>query len=362
MKKGVVNVVVVLLFLLITVVSIVNYQFFFSNFQSSILTEIENNYDIKNGFSEISGIVGTNLYFKNNYQEITVIDIIVDNTNCLNNQLNYSYGMLNFNIEKCLNYSKELHEVTVITNKDVFTKNFYLKLPKPITNGLLLPLYIYPSSGINTPEFQQLITLKKSFPNIPFYGIINPNNGPGNSIDTNYANISKELNKEGIILLGYIHSTYANRNATILKQEMLNWSLFYPEIKGFFIDEMSYENNDTKINYYYDILNYSKSTLGYSIHIGNPGIPVDSRYYSDLEFNFIVMYENSNYPTLTEFQTNQMYKDRKAVLIYNQNYNESLLQTSLDNSNLIYLTNDNLPNPWDSLGNELDKVLNQIIT
>ena len=72
------------------------------------------------------------------------------------------------------------------------------------TIGIVIPLYIYPGATWTT-----VAQAKQGNPNVPFIAVINPNSGPGTSLDPNYVQGIQQLQAAGITVLGYVDTAYA---------------------------------------------------------------------------------------------------------------------------------------------------------
>ena len=140
---------------------------------------------------------------------------------------------------------------------------------------LIFPLYFY-----DTAKWEKL----SQIPNDEII-IINPSNGPGDEIDENYKNFLNTLSSK--VSIGYIFSDYSNRSLDEVKEDIDKWLLLYPQIKGFFIDEVSEDN----LNYYKEISDYIKSKGNYLVVL-NPGTMVDDGYF-DIS-DIVVIYEDTN--------------------------------------------------------------------
>ena len=67
--------------------------------------------------------------------------------------------------------------------------------------GVLIPLYLYPSS---LAVWKPVITAKQAYPSVPFVAIANPASGPGTASDPNYVTAIKSLQDAGVKVVGYV--------------------------------------------------------------------------------------------------------------------------------------------------------------
>lgn len=203
--------------------------------------------------------------------------------------------------------------------------------------GLLIPFYIYPTSSYA----QVLINTRKQYPNVPMLVIINPNNGVGTAKDPNYVTFIQQLHAAGAFVLGYVYTSYGQRAFASVETEVNTWQSWYA-IDGFFVDEMG-----TNHNYYGSLTAYMKYT-GAKIVVGNPGTYLDPSYSNDVDI--VNIYEDSSVPTLSNYAAWSGLNAKMSFLVYDINsLNATFVQNAAAQFNWMYITNDNLPNPWDTL-------------
>jgi hypothetical protein len=224
------------------------------------------------------------------------------------------------------------------------------KVIKPY-KGIIVPAYFY-------DEFlwQKIINTKYS---LNYFIIANVNNGPGKIVDLDYKKWISILNKSGKRILGYVYSSYAKRDINLVKKDIESWIELYPEIKGFFIDEVSDSKDKKELYYYIEIYKYIKNINRNFYVILNPGnfdINLELLKFSDS----IVVFEDDykefkkiDLPLwLKEFSQNKF-----ISIVYNVPKNEVLnvYQFLKDKGvGIVYITDDKLPNPYDSLPSYYD--------
>ena len=201
--------------------------------------------------------------------------------------------------------------------------------------GIIIPLYSYPGSSWNT-----IIQQKEANPSVPIIAIINPDSGPGASINSNYVTWINSLNAAGIIVIGYDHTSYGTRSVGAVEADMNAYKSWY-NINGIFFDEMA--NAHGYESYYSTLSNYANS-LGFSLTVGNPGATVPASYIGTV--NIIVTYENTGLPSLSTLKSSDL-GSSVATLSYNvATINSTYIDLEAKYSNYIYITNAALPNPY----------------
>jgi Spherulation-specific family 4/Bacterial Ig-like domain len=222
------------------------------------------------------------------------------------------------------------------------TKSWSFTTGATSRTGLYVPLFTYPTSS----TWSTLISTKKSHPNLPILATINPSSGVGSSKDTNFVNGINQLKSVGITVIGYVYTDYGQRSSTVIKDEINKYKSWYG-VNGIFFDEMS--TTSGKETYYSSLNSYVKSS-GMTFTMANPGTDTRSSYIGTVD-NMII-YENQGLPSIDFLKGWHLNYNKKNFSIIP--YGVSTLNTQFVNDaknyvGYIYITNDVLPNPWNSL-------------
>ncbi len=121
-KKTIAPIVALSLVLILTVLSVTVFKDWFFDFQMNIIAGGEKNDLEQNKNVYIDEIIGNELYFRNEYMNITIEKIVVNNNSCVLDK-SYSSGLHLANIDSCLESS--IHptmQVDIFTNKGIFSK------------------------------------------------------------------------------------------------------------------------------------------------------------------------------------------------------------------------------------------------
>ena len=211
-------------------------------------------------------------------------------------------------------------------------------------SGIVIPLYTYPTDGSWSASLQA----KKAHPNVPIIAIINPSDGPGGSSDSNYVQGVKNFQAAGIIVIGYVATGYASHGMSDLDAQISRYKNWY-SVNGIFFDEMA--NNQGNENYYSPLNTYVKS-LGMTYTMGNPGTTTLKSYVGTLDS--IIIYESAGTPSLSYPASATFYPSYSKSNFGFLAYSVPSLDTSFETSTStyvqwMYITNDGLSNPWDTL-------------
>jgi len=217
--------------------------------------------------------------------------------------------------------------------------------------GTIVPLYSYPTNA----AWSAIVSAKNAHPTVPVVAVVNPNNGPGTSVDSNYTTGIANLQAAGITVIGYVFTSYGARAESAVQADMNTWKSLYPAVTGIFFDEMS--NHDADIPYYQRQDSYARSK-GFTYTVGNPGTDTTPNYVGVV--NTILVYESSGLATLPTWYTSYA-PGNFGVIPYNvPSLDTNALNYIANNKAMIgyiYLTDDNLPNPWDTLSSYFSSLL-----
>ena len=238
-------------------------------------------------------------------------------------------------------------------------KLFGLLYPKPSSQAagclkMIIPAYFYPG-----PLWDQTIS-KAGAVDIM---IVNPSSGPGSTIDTNYTGVINKAKAAGIKIPGYVYTDYGNRDAAVVKADIDKYRNFYG-VNDIFLDQVS--ASTTALSYYQDLANYIRATSGSLVILNHGAIP--NQAYAQIG-DILLIFEGSfseykaatfpswvfNYPS-----------DKFAHLVYDtgnkSRMNQAIRLANQQNAGYIYVTNDTLPNPWDSLPSYWSAEINKLCT
>ncbi len=235
--------------------------------------------------------------------------------------------------------------------------------------GLLIPLYIYPANIHTNDDYNRVMDLKRKYPTVPFWVVINPASGPGQQVDANYTKAVDRLIGAGCVVLGYAPTNYGKLSVTEVQKDLLAWKRQYPRVHGVFFDEMIYEDTDAAVAHQC-LLNATAHEMGYWPTVANPGTDTPGRYFAADAADVIVIHESNQWPTEEKLHGNYFggYSDfppfMRATLMYSQSKcDPASVKMACRYTRWIYVTQDNYtpndpkhPNPWDQLSIHLESL------
>jgi Spherulation-specific family 4 len=224
---------------------------------------------------------------------------------------------------------------------------------------VLVPAYFYPSANPALSQWDEMTAAAAAGGRIT--AIINPNNGPGAAINSDYTTAVNAFRAAGGKVLGYVYTCYGNNNcnpavgATRSTAEVLADAQKYRTwygVDGIFLDEMS--NSTAQLPFYQTVAAGLRAAQPTGSIVGNPGTatPVDYLAVADT----LVTFENgtgSYAGAATQPWMSTAAPQRQANLLYNVGSEAAMRdlvnQAAQRNVGYLYITNDVLPNPWDQL-------------
>ena len=215
--------------------------------------------------------------------------------------------------------------------------------------AVLVPAYFAPDSGYWT----QLSTAAQR---VPLVAIANIFNGPGTEYTprSDYIQAIRSVQSSGGQVLGYVYSGYGSRATNIVKADMLKWQQFY-SIDGFFIDEMANTATAANLDYYASLSGYARSLKTNNLVIGNPGANTAEAFRTRNTVDVLTIFEgDTSYANFTPTAWTQKYPPYQFAHLLYGIATATAMQTNLNlaltrNAGYIYITDDILDNPWDTL-------------
>ena len=230
----------------------------------------------------------------------------------------------------------------------------------------LAPGFSYTRTGQRTSVSCQRMAIPSYFTNTALWDqaisrvpqtqimLINPINGPGEAPRDDLAVVAAKSSAAGMTVLGYVSTQSSGRDPALVKQDIDRYAEWYRTLDGIFLDEVSLYCSVH--GYYEEIDRYIGSFLS----------PKNKR--------FITVLNNGNYP-------GECYVSAGDIVVYEQPYSifrnaappswvfnyaperfwnivwqtsQSQMSAAIDTSRrrnvgYVYVTNDALPNPYDSL-------------
>lgn len=241
--------------------------------------------------------------------------------------------------------------------------------------GLLVPAYFTP--GADSLWAKLNAAAEK---NVPLIAIMNPDVGPGAKPNPDYIQATRELQKSGGKVVGYVYTKYGKRNPGHVMEDITRYFEWYPHIDGIFVDQMPadlseqkkepsrFKEEFTKIGgntkpidrkketsqYYYGVWVHIKALNSDWMVIGNPGATPDQSFYKEKTADTFVTF--ANYDGYDAYKPPSWLKRgsrETAHLIYDvtsaEDMKKHIAAAREHGANWVYVTDDGGGNPWDTL-------------
>jgi hypothetical protein len=230
------------------------------------------------------------------------------------------------------------------------------------TQHIAVPAYFNPSGSTYWTQLDQ---------SAPAVGvaIANPDNGPGTTFDQGYANAIRAAANAGIRVIGYVDTGYFGTTGrttrggqtttaawtTQAEGDVATWYSLYGSygLGGIFFDDGLADC--AHVGLYETVNTYTKQNHAGAYTVDNPGTAADSCYADAADT--IVMFEGS-YASYTgwsapAWELNYADPNKFYHLVYatasQADEANAMTLSKQRNAGYVYVTPDNLPNPWDTL-------------
>ena len=182
--------------------------------------------------------------------------------------------------------------------------------------------------------------------------IINPNSGPGSSLNSSYAAQVTTSHGAGVDVIGYVHTSYGTRSLSTVEHEIAEYVSWY-HVDGIFVDETSIDCA-TEASYYAPLYTFIHAQPGLDLTVLNPGEATSQCYMaaadviaafegspSDLAKAGPLASWTSAYPAGQFWGI--VYGTSNATLA------STLATLASDGFGDVYVTDQSLPNPYGAL-------------
>lgn len=213
--------------------------------------------------------------------------------------------------------------------------------PTGMGQSIAVPAYFYPGSTWTQ--------LEAGAPTVGL-AIINPNDGPGTAVDSNYRTQVGSSQAKGIRAIGYVYTSYGKRPLATVKAEIDQHYAWYG-VDGIFFDETTADCAD--LEYYQELHDYVKAKGGTAEVALNPGTRTSECLMaaSDIIITFEDTYANYQQWQPSGWETAYDASRFWHLIIDTspEDLANAIALSKSRNIGWVYATNDTLPNPWDTL-------------
>ncbi|WP_194892991.1 spherulation-specific family 4 protein [Catenulispora pinisilvae] len=234
---------------------------------------------------------------------------------------------------------------------------------------IAVPAYFNPNGSPGSTFWTQL---DQSTPAVGI-AVANPDSGPGSAFDQGYANAVQAATNSGVQVIGYVDTGYFGTTGRTTRDgqtttaawtaqaqaDVDNWYSWYGGygLAGIFFDDGLADcgTDNAHVSLYEAINTFTKQNHSGALTVDNPGVAADQCYADAADV--LVMFEGTyaDYTTWTApaWELSSTDPDKFWHLIYNTptqaNMENAVSLSKQRNAGYLYVTDDNLPNPWDTL-------------
>lgn len=229
---------------------------------------------------------------------------------------------------------------------------------------VLVPAYFYPVPG---SPWVRLTAAAAANPR-RIVAIGNPANGPGVSIDSNYTAAFQAYRAAGGTLLGYVYTSYGARPLATVLSEVDAWFSMY-SADGIFVDEMDNTPGAHEIYYRAIYAHVQAAQQTRPFVVGNPGTSTAPSYLvsnGQPVVSALCIYETgtgftswTSDPWVASHSRSHFYALPYATPA--NGWQAAVGHAFAQNCGFVYVTDDTLPNPWDTLPSYFESMVGYIV-
>jgi Spherulation-specific family 4 len=225
--------------------------------------------------------------------------------------------------------------------------------------GIVIPMF----TNYSLIEVDRIIQAKSDNPSVPFLVVANPSGGPGPAYNATYAAGIKSLQDAGITVLGYVPTTWGERDPSTVEHEALQFYQWYG-VDGIYLDQMynlEYSKTGVFMPTYYSTLTQFLKAHGLGLIFGNSG--ADVPYYFVGIVSTIGDFENAHLPKLSMIGGwhSGFVKSNFAFFSYNiSSLDPYYIASASDYEGYMYMTNGQRPFPYNHLPPYFDQLVSDL--
>jgi hypothetical protein len=217
----------------------------------------------------------------------------------------------------------------------------------------LVPAYFYPDWWNAASHWYRMCDAMETTGG-PSTAVMNPASGPGTAANPDYQRVIDYCHARGQRVLAYVHTSYGSRPAAAVRADVDATYAFYPAVDGIFFDEMS--NSTSTRSHYRALYTHVRTKPGVHEVVGNPGAAASSAWQLQTPVaDKVVVFEGS----AASYQrwrppswVSGWIASRFVHLVHAASQpamTQACARSKTLNAGSTYVTDDVLPNPWDTL-------------
>lgn len=219
----------------------------------------------------------------------------------------------------------------------------------PIELDLAIPAYFYPGDEWTRATATEPVSVM----------IANAASGPGTAVDPAYTDAITAARAAGILVIGYVHTSYGDRDRGTVATDLDTWAALY-DLDGYFIDEIPGEAECAfHTDYYKDVSRRALNNIPGGYIVVNPGTNTCGYFLTIADV--VVLFEGVEADFLEwtppDWSTSHP-KQKFWTLVHGASgWEDSVAHARANNVGATYITDDVMPNPWDTLPTWWDELV-----
>jgi hypothetical protein len=218
----------------------------------------------------------------------------------------------------------------------------------------LVPSYFYPDWWNATNHWFRMCDAM-NVAGGPSTAVMNPGGGPGAAANPDYAEALARCHARGQRVVGYVDTSFGARPLAAVRADIDAHYAHYPSIDGVFVDQMS--TDPATRGYYESLYAYIGGKPGAHEVVGNPGLAAATAWQLDAPVADVVVVFEGSAAQYLGWTPPAWVRERVASQISNLVYSapdeaamrQVCARSKTLNAGSMYVTDDALPNPWDTL-------------
>jgi hypothetical protein len=224
------------------------------------------------------------------------------------------------------------------------------------TTGVYVPLYVYPY-GQGLGDFERVAKACREHPAVRMVVTVNPSSGPGAAVDPVYRTAVSLLQGAGALVLGYVYTSWGNRDAREVAGDIEKYVGWYG-VDGVMLDEFA--TDPALEGRMRAICAYARSK-GAGYMVANPGTDIPASFVGAADC--YIIYENAGLPS--DDWLGGWHASYDKVNWSSCSYGVKALDAKTAGRlarrvGLLYVTDDGLPNPYDSLCSYFEQLVGML--
>lgn len=225
--------------------------------------------------------------------------------------------------------------------------------PAVAATGVYVPLYVYPH-GPGLGEFERVARACRAHPAVKMVVTVNPSSGPGAAPDPLYRSAISLLQGAGALVLGYVYTSWGRRPLQEVAGEVEKYRAWYG-VDGVLFDEFA---TDPRFEARLRAMCDHARSRGAGLVVANPGTDIPARFLGAADCYMI--YENAGLPGddwLGGWHAGHDKGNWSSCSYGVESLDERAVKRMTRRVGLMYVTDDGLPNPYDSLCSYFERLV-----